>query len=84
MDPGSIFILLVVVLVAVGGSVFLFFTAAGLELREDLRARRRGRPRPQPRPEHLRVENPEHVISSPVQSAPATPTHEHGESPAGR
>lgn len=36
MDFGSAFILLVLVILALGGGVFLFGTAAGLELREDM------------------------------------------------
>jgi hypothetical protein len=60
VDPASIFILLVVLALAVGGGAFLFLTSAGLELREGRRRVAR------PRPKHLKVENPEHVISSPL------------------
>ncbi|HEY1778821.1 MAG TPA: hypothetical protein VGG41_21870 [Solirubrobacteraceae bacterium] len=63
MDPASIFIILVVLAVAAGTTVFLFFTSAGLELREGRRERR------QPRPEHTRVENEQQAVSSPARSA---------------
>jgi hypothetical protein len=66
MDPASIFIILVVAVVAAAGAVFLFFTSAGLELREGRRERRRRR-----RPEHTRVENEHNVVSSPVRSRPS-------------
>jgi hypothetical protein len=67
MDPASITILLLLIVLALVGGVFFFFTAAGLELREGRRERRRQR-----RPTHVRVENEEHVRSSPVRDEPAS------------
>ncbi|HEY7966605.1 MAG TPA: hypothetical protein VID68_06220 [Solirubrobacteraceae bacterium] len=67
MDPASIFIIIVVLVVAAGLGVFFFATSAGLELREGRRRRR------QTRPEHLRVENEQHAVSSPVRSRPSRP-----------
>jgi hypothetical protein len=66
MDPASAFIILVVFVLALGGGVFLFFTAAGLELREGRRRRRDER-----RPEHVRVEHDERHV---VYASPSTPT----------
>jgi flagellar basal body-associated protein FliL len=62
MDPASIFIIVVVLVVAAGLGVFFFFTSAGLEMREGRRRRRHERP------EHLRVENEQQAVSSPVRS----------------
>jgi hypothetical protein len=68
MDPASIFILIVVAVIVAASAVFLFMTSAGLELREGRRNRRRSRP------EHVRVENEQHVVSSPARStAPSAP-----------
>jgi hypothetical protein len=68
MDPASIFLIIVVAVVAAAFLGFLFLTSAGLELREGRRKRRRRR-----RPEHTRVENEQNVVSSPVRSRPSRP-----------
>jgi len=61
MDPASAVILLIVLVVEIGAGVFLYFTTAGIALREGRRERRRRRP------EHLRVDNDDqHVESSPA------------------
>jgi hypothetical protein len=70
MDPASVFILLIVLVVALGAGVFLYFTTAGIALREGRRERRRRRP------EHLRVDNDDqHIESSPPRTGPQRPAH---------
>jgi hypothetical protein len=68
MDPASAFILLIVLVVALGAGVFLYFTTAGIALREGRRERRRRRP------EHLRVDNDDqHIESSPPRTGAQRP-----------
>lgn len=65
MDPGSTFVLVIVLFAALIGCVFLLSLFLGVDLRDGRRRRGPGR-----RPQHVRLETEAHVRAPPAPRSP--------------